>query len=142
MSAAAGFGADFARGQRWAEPSLSDLRRIMRQLAGGREVEHEPDRVRQANAATPDPRRQKAAAVRHGDRVSAKSTVDALYAAARAYAAADPIEAAELAWRYERVAPGVRQRALRAQRELVARYNREAVARIVMRRLRAIARRL
>ena len=45
-------------------------------------------------------------------------------------------------WRYARLAPGVRRRALRAQRELVARYNREAVARLVMRRLRAIARRL
>ncbi len=90
MSAAAGFGADFARGQRWAEPSVVDLQRIMRQLAGGHEVEEEPDAVRS------DPRRNKATAERHVNRGTVATTEDALYAAALAHAAADPIEAAGL----------------------------------------------
>ena len=91
MSAAAGFGADFARGQRWAEPSVVDLQRIMRQLAGGHEVEEEPDAVRS------DSRRNKSTAERHVNRVTvAPTAADALYASALAHAAADPIEAAEL----------------------------------------------
>jgi glycosyltransferase involved in cell wall biosynthesis len=135
MSEAAGSGADFARGQRWAEPSVKHLQRIMRRLASGREVD--ADTSTDGKIGTPAPHNG-----RHGGAVYPVTAVDALYAAVLAHAAADPIEVAELQWRYARLAPGVRQRALRAQRELIVRYNREAVARIVMRRLRAIARRL
>lgn len=109
-------GTDFAAGQLWAEPDAAHTRLVLHQLARGLEVN---STAAAALAADDD-----AAAVEE---------------ASRSDAGDDVVAVLEWRWRYDRLAVGVRRLALRAQRDVLAQYNRDAVARVALARITAIA---
>ena len=109
-------GVDFAKGQQWAEPDAAHTRLVLRQLARGLEV----------NASA-------------GVALAGDADAAAVEDASRQDAGDDVVAVLEWRWRYDRLATGVRRAALLAQRDILALYNRDAVARVALQRIAAIA---